>query len=334
MPKFATYFHVETTETTKPPHEIEFAGHSYPYFSQIRAELAKAMPHYPSIPLRKADYVDFAPVHDAIYLDQLQRMSHDEPVAKLPRLSIECQGLAYTIPGILFGLGGLMSAIDEMQAGRLERAYGFNQLGHHSHPDWGHGYCILNPQAAATRYAQSRGFDQVLIVDWDIHHGDGTQTIFANDPSVYHISIHSAADLYMGLQKVLRLGTTAVAEQLGHCNIPILHKLYPDDVFEKLSFEGNFYRGEDSKSVFQDALDNLPWPPDLIFIFSGYDSHKDDQGADITDWDNDDYADLTRMVLAVAEKAHCPVISSHGGGYTLEVAIQAAVSHIEVLAKE
>jgi acetoin utilization deacetylase AcuC-like enzyme len=70
----------------------------------------------------------------------------------------------------------------------------------------------------------------------------------------------------------------------------------------------------------------------LIFIFSGYDAHKDDCGKGITDWINRDFKLLTRYVVELAKKASCPVLSTHGGGYKLSVAISAAVSHVEILA--
>jgi len=132
-------------------------------------------------------------------------MAHDEQVEELPRLSIECSGLDHCLPGYLYGLGGMLEAIDQMRAGLLERAYCFSLGGHHAYADWGHGYCLLNPQAAAARYAQTQGFRKILIVDWDIHHGDGTQSIFANDPSVYCLSIHSCLDLYMTSMRVMVL---------------------------------------------------------------------------------------------------------------------------------
>ena len=106
----------------------------------------------------------------------------------------------------------MYEAVRRMKASTLERAYCFSIGGHHAHPDWGHGYCILNPLAVTARYAQEQGFEKVLIIDWDHHHGDGTQAIFANDKTVYCISIHSAIDLYMSFQKVLRQGTTTAAQ--------------------------------------------------------------------------------------------------------------------------
>lgn len=330
--KFATYLHSETTLTSRPVNEIEFRGYSYPYFSQIRIELEKNLGNYPKLALRSAEYSDYLKVHSETYIQKLIALAIGERVEQLPRLSIECKGYEFCLPAYLFGLGGMLQAIDEMKSGDLDRAYCFCLGGHHAYQDWGHGYCILNPLAAAARYAQEHGFAKVLIADWDIHHGDGTQSIFANDSSVHCISIHSAADLYMALASGLRYGTTQTGKLLGHQNIPIVSKAYDDNFIAQANWGGEFYRAEESLEIFKQSLDNIPWKPDLILIFSGYDAHKDDQGRDIMNWTNEDFVSLTKFVLDLARKVSCPILSMHGGGYTLPVAISAACSHVETLA--
>lgn len=329
---FATYLRTETALTLRPVNEIEFRGYSYPYFSQIRTELEKQLSHYPQLALRQAEYSDYLKVHSETYIQKLIAMASGETVEESPKLSIECKGFEFCLPGHLFGLGGMLQAIDEMKLGNLDRAYCFSLGGHHAYKDWGHGYCILNPLAATARYAQAQGFAKVLIVDWDIHHGDGTQSIFTNDPTVHCISIHSAADLYMALAEGLRYGTTVTSETLGHQNIPILGKMYDDSFISQMNLDGNFYRAEQSLEIFRQSLDKVPWKPDLILILSGYDAHKEDQGRNITDWTNDDFVTLTKFVLDYAHKVGCPILSQHGGGYTLPVAISAACSHVETLA--
>lgn len=332
MPRFATYLHPHTCYTSKSSDLLSFVGHSFPHYSKIRRSLELALIDYPSLAVRKAQYKDYLRVHADDYLRKLAYMALNKAVDELPQLSIECTGLEYCIPGYLYGLGGMIEAIDCMKRGVLERAYCFSLVGHHAHTDWGHGYCLLNPLAAAARYAQTQGFNKILIVDWDIHHGDGTQSIFSNDKSVYCISIHSAADLYMAKSSGLKWGTTTMAKEVGHCNIPLLYELYEDDLFEKINLEGQFYRAYESLSVFSSALEQIAGNPDLILIFSGYDSHIDDCGAGVTNWTNKDFKLLTKYVLELAKRVSCPVISSHGGGYKLPVTISAAVSHVEVLA--
>lgn len=329
--KFATYLHAETLLTSRPPDRIEFAGHSYPYFSQVRGELEKSLRGYKALPLRQAQYSDYLAVHSEEYLQKLKAMASGQPVEP-PKLSLECKGLEFCLPGYLFGLGGMLQAIDAMRAGEIQRAYCFSLGGHHAHRDWGHGYCLLNPSAAAARYAQQRGYQKILVVDWDLHHGDGTQSIFANDPDVHCISIHSAADLYMALAAGLRGGMTPSGEALGHQNIPVLTKAFDDRFVAQAQWDGTFYRAEESLAAFRQALGKIPWQPDLVFIFSGYDAHREDQGRDITGWDDDDFERLTQDVREVAERAACPVVSVHGGGYNLPVTISAACRHVQALA--
>lgn len=331
-PRFATYFHPETASTTRPLETIAFVGHSWPHFAQIRQALVERTISYPTLPLRIVRLDSFASVHTAAYLQQLQLMAAGtEPEVTL-RLSAECSGLEHCLPGYQAGLGGMLEAIDQMRAGKLDRAYCFSLGGHHAYADWGHGYCLLNPQAAAVRYAQAHGFARVVIVDWDIHHGDGTQAIFANDPTVYCISIHSAADLYMAKAAGLHAGTTTAAAAVGHCNIPVLNQVFDDDLFEQLGLSGRFYRAQEVAAVFEQALAELPWQPDLICIFSGYDGHRDDCGQRINEWSERDFERMSRLVLDCAALARCPVLSVHGGGYKLPVTVASAMRHIEELA--
>ncbi len=331
MPHFAAYLHPETCLTSKPIELIRFMGYSLPHFARVREELAKQLTDYPPLPLRQSDFAEFRRVHHPDYLDALRRMAADEPVSERPCLSVECTGYEYCLPGYQYGLGGMLEAIDWMKAGVLDRIYCFSLGGHHAYADWGHGYCLLNPQAAAVRYAQGQGFARVLIVDWDIHHGDGIQSIFANDASVYCLSIHSLADLYMATQRVMKDGTTTAAEAVGHCNIPLLSEIYTDEMAEQLGLSGKWYRAADSLAAFQAALNSLPWTPDLICVFSGYDSHRDDCGGGITNWTNDNFRWLTQCVLDLAKRSNCPVLSVHGGGYQLSVTVAAAVEHVREL---
>ena len=332
MVTFATYLHPETALLSKPSEEIASVGFSWPYFQQVREGLSSALCDYPSLPLCEAAEDEFLRVHTTTYLNQLRLMASGTPPMQLPDLSLECVGMEHCLPGYRYSLGGMHAAVDMMRSGNLDRAYCFSFGGHHAYPDSGHGYCVLHPLAVAVRYAQEQGFARVLIVDWDHHHGDGTQAIFANDPSVYCISIHSAADLYMASVVGLAQGMTSAAEAVGQCNIPLLHAAYNDEFGEQMELTGRFYRAHESLSVVEETLNHLPWKPDLVCIFSGYDAHIDDCGRDISNWTNADFCHLTRLVLDIAQQHGCPVLSVHGGGYNLPVTIGAAVSHVEVMA--
>ena len=260
MSRFATYIHPQTFETTKPVDNVQFVGQSYPHYKHINETLLRAIgDQYPNLPLRKANWQDFERVHNPEYLKLLEQLSKDEPVEKMPRLSGECYAMWYCLPGYCYGLGGLFEAIDRMKTGTLERAYCFSSSGgHHAYADWGHGYCIVNAPAVATRYAQEHSFKNVVMLDWDIHHGDGTQSIFANDPNVYCISSHNATELYMVMQKVSRDGLTDAGEKVGHCNIPLLQTRFEQELWDKMNFTGKYYRAHEAKSELKNALDNVP----------------------------------------------------------------------------
>lgn len=332
MSTFATYLHPQTTLTSQPGDQIPFVGFGWPYFQKVRHELSAILSDYPALPLQQVAEDEYLRVHTTTYLQQLHLMAADTPPPQLPKLSPECTGMEYCLPGYRYSLGGMFIAIDQMRAGNLSRAYCFSFGGHHAYSDWGHGYCILHPLAVAVRYAQECGLSRVLIVDWDHHHGDGTQAIFAHDPTVYCISIHSAADLYMASACGLAWGTTTAAAAVGHCNIPLLNAAYNDRFGEQMQLSGQFYRARESLSRFREALRQVPWQPNLICIFSGYDSHRDDCGKGISDWTNEDFRQLTQMVLDMAYTMSSPVLSIHGGGYNLPVTIAAAASHVDVLA--
>jgi acetoin utilization deacetylase AcuC-like enzyme len=331
-PQFATYLHPETMATSKPSDMIAFVGYSWPHWAQIWQALVERTASYATLPLRIAAFNTFGSVHTAAYLQQLQLMAAGTPPTVLPRLSAECSGLEYCLPGYQAGLGGMLEAIDQMRAGNLDRAYCFSLGGHHAYADAGHGYCALNPQAAALRYAQAHGFERVVIIDWDIHHGDGTQAIFANDATVFCISIHSAADLYMAKAAGLHAGTTTAAIAVGHCAIPVLNQVFDDTFFAQIGLSGRYYRAHEVAAIFERTLAELPWQPDLICIFSGYDGHRDDCGRQITEWTEYDFGHMTRRVLDHAALAGCPVLSVHGGGYKLPVTIASAIHHIDILA--
>lgn len=332
MPPFALALHPEAFATDRPRTAIRFVGQSLPHYDVVRAALAAALTDLPALPAAPAVWAPFAAVHTPAYLAAITAASQGLPSAAPLPVNAECAGLEHALPGYRAGLGALCAAIDLMRRGSLERAYVAALGGHHAFPDRGHGYCLLNPLAAAARYAQAQGFRRVLLIDWDHHHGDGTQAIFAHDPTVHCVSVHSALDLYMAKAGSLAAGTTTAGAALGHQNIPVLDQRFTDDTPAQLGLSGAFYRGPQAIDAFADRLDRLPWRPDLIGVFAGYDAHRDDCGRHVTDWDDADFVRLTELTLACARRAGCPILSVHGGGYRLPVTVAAAVRHVRALA--
>jgi acetoin utilization deacetylase AcuC-like enzyme len=287
-----------------------------------------------TIPLNRVDIGEFRSVHTQTYLDALIRLSRGEKPEINPALSMECLDCHDFLPGHEYGLGGIYAAIDLMKKGVLDRAWCFALPGHHAHPELGHGYCMLNTQAAGARYAQQNGFKNILIIDWDFHHGDGTQTIFENDPSVYQISIHNAVDLYMNKMMMTNRGLTTYGSRVGHCNIPLLNRILGDEFYFHFmgdEFSGELYNAGNCLEAYRSALENLPFSPDMIFIFDGHDSHIDDLGREITDWKDDDFKFLAQTALDAAGKFGCPVISSPAGGYNTTTLRRLTGLHINIL---
>lgn len=327
---FGYYFHPETCFTNTPRGEIEFIGQSLPYFDSVRNEIRKKFTSK-ELPLEEVSFSEFGSVHNKEYLNQISKLAQGDPT-DYPEISIECTNLHKAIPGYKFGLGGLYSALNLMRKGVLDRAYCFCLPSHHAFPNKGHGYCLLNSEAVAARYALSIGFRKILIVDWDIHHGDGTQTIFENDNSVFCISIHSAVDLYMSMVGSTLLGTTSYGSTVGHCNIPVLDENYSYDFFYKdLEMTGKFYRSETCIDQFKQELNSLPFSPDLVIIFDGHDSHIDDCNSDTTKFTYDDFRELIKLIKDVSNKNSCPILSMPGGGYNLDITVRCSLLHIEEL---
>jgi hypothetical protein len=160
---FASYFHPETCQTTIAINAIEFIGQSLPYFDAVRKGIAKHIQDS-ELALSKVPIQEFKSVHDKDYIDSIVLQSAGKKSKEI-QISMECTNLFHAVPGYEFGLGGIYSILDLMQKGSLDRAYSFSLPSHHAYTNKGHGYCLLNTEAAAVRYAQSAGFRNVLIID-------------------------------------------------------------------------------------------------------------------------------------------------------------------------
>ncbi len=322
-----TYFYKETCKLNKPIDDSEFIGFSLPHYNKVREGIEQKFNN--SIPLHKVPITEFLSVHTKEYIDGFIAMSKGD-------LNGEYLNLQHMLPGFEYSLGGVYKTLEMMQAKELNRAYCFSMPSHHAYSDRGHGYCVLNTMAAGVKYAKSIGYKNVLIVDWDIHHGDGTQTIFENDPTVKQISIHNALDMYMCKASSLQIGSTIYGESVGHINIPVVDSLYDDEFMKDpdtlKEFSGEYYRAEASKRIFNNTINSLDFQPDLIMIFDGHDSHKNDCGNDITDWVDEDFEDMTRMVIDLSIKHSCPILSMPGGGYNeINDIVDLAIKHVNVL---
>ena len=213
--------------------------------------------------------------------------------------------------------GGVIHALDRVIEGSLDRAFCLTRPpGHHATPNRGMGFCIFNHVAVAARHAQSvHGLGKVLIVDWDVHHGNGTQDIFYEDDSVYFFSTHQSP-WYPG---------TGSREETGSGNGLGYTKNHP--------LPAGAGHSEIVENAFADDLVHRMnrFKPELVIISTGFDSRINDPLGDFQ-LEDDHFAELTKVMRTIAdEHSDGRVLSVLEGGYNLKGLASACVSHLQAL---
>ena len=200
----------------------------------------------------------------------------------------------------LLSAGAAMTAVDEVLTKNAKNAFSFARPpGHHATRNRAMGFCLFNNAAIAARYAQAKyNLDTVLIVDWDVHHGNGTQDIFYEDPSVFYFSIHQYpfypdSGAFSEIGEGLAKGSTL--------NIPL-----PADTEAQLHRQAFTAGLKTIKKIFT---------PDLIIISAGFDARKGDPLANMN-LSVDDFLAMTSEVMDLADEC-CSgrVVSVLEGGY-------------------
>jgi len=214
-----------------------------------------------------------------------------------------------------FAAGGVLNAIDAVLAKRARNAFcAVRPPGHHATPTRGMGFCIFNNVAIAARYLQKHGAPRVLIVDWDYHHGNGTQDAFYNDDSVFIFDTHHYG-AYPGTGSPTETGAgKAVGTKVNVAMTPGSGDAQFLDVFQK--------RLVPAARQFK---------PDFILISAGFDGMRNDilGQFDITP---DGYAAMTRIVVDLAnELCQGRIVSVLEGGYRLDGLSESVVAHVRTL---
>ncbi len=208
--------------------------------------------------------------------------------------------------------GAGIAAVDALMGGTAKRAFcAVRPPGHHATPDIAMGFCLFNSIAVAAMHAlEAHGLQRVAIVDFDVHHGNGTQDIFAADPRVQYLSSHQSP-LYPG---------TGAADERGIGNIH--NRLLPP------GSGSNAFR-----AAWGDHL--LPeleaFRPQLVLVSAGFDAHRLDPLAQI-DAEAVDFGWLTAQLRAVADRhAHGRLLSMLEGGYSMEALHACSIAHVAAL---
>lgn len=247
------------------------------------------------IPARKASREELAYIHSEPYIDEIASTSGVESTY----LDADTQTSAGSYNAALLAAGGLIKAVSMVNAGTLDNAFALvRPPGHHAERSRAMGFCLFNNVAIAAMHARKKlGLDRILIVDWDVHHGNGTQHSFENDPGVLYFSSHQ----YPHYPGTGSYGETGEGDGEGYTlNIPL----------------PTGYGDGDFISIYDKVLKPaaLEYKPDMILVSAGFDIYKNDplSGMNVTP---EGFAGLTALLMDLANSC-CEgkmVITLEGG---------------------
>ncbi|TAN51147.1 MAG: histone deacetylase family protein [Methylococcaceae bacterium] len=260
--------------------------------------------HYQAIPATREQ---LARVHDSAYISHVE---HTAPRAGLAYLDPDTAMNPHTWNAALLAAGAAVLAVDLVMRREVDNAFcSIRPPGHHAERGRAMGFCFFNNVAVAAAHAlQAHGLARVAILDFDVHHGNGTEDIFRSEPRVLLCST------FQHPFYPFRGADTGNAHII---NTPL-----------PACSDGHAFRA----AVTRDWLPALErFQPEMIFVSAGFDAHRDDDMA-MLEWDREDYVWVSREIKRLAEKfAQGRIVSVLEGGYDLPGLGDCVAAHIDVL---
>lgn len=252
--------------------------------------------------------------HESSYIDSFEiAVEGSYPFLNTP----ECPISPATFEVALCAVGGVLMGVDMVMGGHITNCFcAIRPPGHHAERSRAMGFCYLNNVAIAARYLQNRyDLERILIIDWDVHHGNGTQHIFEEDPSVYYISLHQdPSSCYPGTGWA---SETGIGDGKGYTlNFPMPMGAGNDEYLEAMTTV------EQAMKTFR---------PQFVLVSAGFDAHMADPLAHIR-LTKKGYELLTQVVKNIANThAESRLVSVLEGGYNLKALQESVEAHIQVL---
>jgi acetoin utilization deacetylase AcuC-like enzyme len=257
---------------------------------------------------------DILRCHPDNMVDMLEAVTPQEE-GKLVAIDGDTSLSAGTFNAAMYAVGASTQAVDEVMTGLVNNAFcGIRPPGHHAESDRAMGFCFFNNAAIAARYAQAKyGAERVAVIDWDLHHGNGTQDIFWDDPSLMYCSTHQMP-LYPGTGE---WNETGKDDEGNIVNAPLRAGDGSDHIRE--AFEARLLP----------SLYNFN--PDLVIISAGFDAHIRDPLGDLVCTEAD-FSWMTGKLMDVADKC-CDnrIVSLLEGGYDLQALARSVAVHVDRL---
>jgi len=291
-------------------------GEDHPERPERLAAVIEALEAAPGLDVEPRDAplverADLLRVHDAAYVERIFAAAPRTGLVRLDEDTVMSPG---SLLAARRAAGAVVAAVRDVAAGQFTRAFcAVRPPGHHAEPGASMGFCIFSNVAVAALVAQAAGLRRVAVVDFDVHHGNGTQAALAGRPDILFVSLQ---------QWPLWPGT-------GHPD-----EVVAANVINAVSPAGGGAAGW--RAAFTSLMERVAvFAPDLILVSAGFDAHRQDPlggGAAGQQLEAEDYGWATEQIIAVAQvSARGRVVSALEGGYDLEALGRSAVAHVLAL---